>query len=81
MNWNWTHKGYHGRAEMSLRAPSGSQAGDTVEVSCRVATRLNNLVCGMCNCQCGERVAMTGAEMHGTSYGWDRWYVSLPKLG
>jgi hypothetical protein len=57
-----------------VHVPDGTGPGDTVEISERVARRLNRLVCGMYDCQCGEAVA--GQD------GWSGpWLVSVPEDG
>lgn len=54
---NWDHNGFHGHITICLRVPASASGGDEVEVSRATAKRLNNLVCGMSDCRCGESVA------------------------
>jgi len=62
------HVGFHGFHALRF---SGRLCGNgrSVEVSARVARRLNDEVCGLDDCRCAERAAR---EEQG------RWYVALP---
>lgn len=67
------HNGFHGYNSVSILLPDEAREGDAIEVSERVAQRINAAVCGSVGCVCGERIA------HQTDY--DRWAVALPKHG
>lgn len=70
----FTHNGFHGRTSVSFRAAAGTQPGDEVQVSARVARRLNAAVCGDEACMCCEGVAHT--------QGYDLpWTVIVPDSG
>ena len=70
MLWTWTHNGFHGRTELTIRVPDGSKARDVVTVSDAVARRLNVAVCGSPTCRCGEAVVL---------HDYDRWHdLTLP---
>lgn len=72
------HTGFHGTVRRSVMVPSDAQSGDEVEVSARVAKRLNDAVCGMSDCTCGERIAHPGAHMHTAPISYDHWYITVP---
>ncbi len=55
--WKWTHNGFHGFATIRLMVPDDAKAGDEVEVSERVARRLNRIACMPHDCMCGEDIA------------------------
>jgi len=81
--YRWTHDGYHGETDISVSGPAVLPESREIEVSRRVARRLNMLVCPYAapwdqddNCQCGESVA------EATGMTWDpdtRWYVLVPE--
>lgn len=67
------HDGFHGHTVLRFRGKKTTYYRDghterRVEVSRRVAKRLNDAVCGMRDCQCGSVVAVQ-------EYGSDDWYV------
>ena len=53
---SFTHNGFHGRTKLKMRVTETDQLGFYI-VSDRVARRLNNEVCGIPGCTCGEYVA------------------------
>lgn len=77
MLWKWTHNGFHGRTELTIRVPDGSEAGDRIELSDAVARRLNNAVCGSGECSCAEHAADYEYE-HRADPG-RIWFVILPE--
>ena len=71
------HYGFHGHAVLRFRGEiKGGEMDRSVEVSPRVAKRLNDAVCGMSDCRCAEYVAYSETEQraHGDV---TRWYVSI----
>jgi hypothetical protein len=70
------HDGFHGVKVLRFR---GEVAQDgVVEVSARVAARLNRAVCGCAGCKCGERAARHYDRLGGTT---DSWCLMLPESG
>jgi len=73
-----THNGFHGRRTITIRPLHRTGEPATfhgmhgmAEVSARTARRLNNAVCGMLACVCGEQMAY--------EYDYDgHWWVQLP---
>ena len=52
------HNGFHGHNTVRLKIPVWAKPGDDIEVSDRVAKRLNDAVCsGGFDCKCGESIA------------------------
>ena len=72
MIWEMTHNGAHGLTTLRFRVPDGSGVGDIVEVSDRVARRLNDAVCGCSGCTCYEAVAYADGPVDAGP-----WYVEL----
>ncbi len=70
-----THKGFHGLTKLALMVPDDAESGEPVEVSERTARRLNDAVCGIDECLCGERVAWQGC-CNGLAS--DGWFVTHP---
>lgn len=64
------HNGFHGYNSVSFQVPAGTQEGDVVHVSNRVAKRLNDAVCGCHDCTCGEAIADAHRDNNG-----DYWYT------
>ena len=82
MTRHWTHEGFHGATQLSVRVPDAYADEDdapgapvVIPISARVARRLNDAVCGNDNCECGEYVAWQDWSDHGT------WYMRLPTEG
>lgn len=76
------YNGFHGLRVISFLVPADAKPGDEVEVSATVARRLNDEVCGIRNCKCGEKVAhMVGYHVGGEKGGQAIWGVTLPKNG
>jgi len=67
------YNGFHGLRVISFLVPTDAKPGDEVEVSPAVARRLNDEVCGISDCQCGEHIA------YPLGWGDDRWAVKLPE--
>ena len=53
----WTHDGFHGTTHISILVPNNAKPGDVVSVSRKVAKRINDIVCGITTCTCGEHAA------------------------
>ena len=70
------YNGFHGHTYAAFRVPGGAKTGDRVEVSARVATRLNRAVCPGGDCECGERIASPDFITRGLEPA--RWWVVLP---
>ena len=68
-----THNGFHGRKVLRFR---GEIIAGRVEVSPRVARRLNDAVCGGHGCRCAEYVAYSETEQRSNG-DITRWYVSI----
>ncbi len=76
-----THNGFHGLDTFRVRSTphicsdldEDGSARYYIEVSREVARRLNNRVCGMADCRCGEHVARLDTAWHGQPYP----YVSI----
>lgn len=50
------YDGFHGYTELAVRVPVDAKPGDEIELSDRVARRLDHAVCGGGGCQCHEGV-------------------------
>lgn len=70
------HSGFHGRVSCRFRGEGMPGPCARVEVSARVAKRLNSAVCGMKDCKCGEYIAYSETEQRSTG-DVTRWYVSI----
>ncbi len=73
MLWRFVYNGFHGLADIAIRVPARSKAGDVIQVSERTARRLDKLVCGMKDCMCGEWVACDPD-------GCGEWQIELPPM-
>jgi hypothetical protein len=85
MIYRWTHNGYHGSTDITVRGPAVLPEDGRIDVSYRTARRLNMLVCPYAapwdpddNCQCGESIAAPYQpdRYHGPD---DTWYVIVPQ--
>ena len=70
------HYGFHGHTTLRFRGEERPGRWSRVEVSPRVAKRLNDAVCGMSDCRCAEYVAYSETEQRSNG-DITRWYVSI----
>ena len=63
MLWTIEHEGFHGLTTLRIRVPAGSEKGDAVRVSDRVANRLDRAVCGISECLCDKVVTVSGLHL------------------
>lgn len=63
-----TYNGFHGHCTFTVRVPNDAQPGDEIAISARVAKRINNLLCGISDCQCGEGIAEEYNTRTGDAY-------------
>ena len=79
--WTWKHSGFHGLTTLRVMVPDTAKDGDAMEVTATVAKRLNDAVCGMADCRCGEAVAGQDQDMGPGEHVLDIWIIILPKQG
>lgn len=65
------HKGRHGLTKLAVMVPDDAESGQPIEVSERVAKRVNEAVCGIDECVCGDRIAWRER---------DKWYLTYWEL-
>jgi len=70
MNLSIDHSGFHGHNSVVVRIPWIPKPGEAVEVSRRVARRVNAACCGLTSCECGEHIASATAG--------DRYEIEIP---
>lgn len=68
------HNGFHGLCTVRIQVPTDVKPGSDVEVSRSVARRVNNKVCGISDCRCGEKLA----HLENPFDNQGRWFVSIP---
>jgi len=68
-----THNGFHGRNLLRFRGEANPDG--IVNVSARVAARLNRQVCPGVDCKCGEAAAKYYGHFGGSH---DTWIVCIP---
>lgn len=57
MNLTITHNGFHGWNTVVVRVDPATAWDGEIEVSAGVARRINQIVCGLTDCRCGEHIA------------------------
>ena len=68
----WVHSGFHGMTNIAVMVPEDAEPGDQVQVSKQVAHRLDDAVCGINECSCGDRISY---QIHDDN----KWYITVPK--